>query len=353
MAAWRTVVEVDDVHLLTDALHSRLRAKRGDVGADVAVRLLGELLEVDVVAQLHVLGLDAQHLEAAVLVGHANVNLAVEAAEAAQRRVDGVGAVGRGDDNDVRARLEAVHQREQLRDDAALDLALGLLTLGRDGVDLVNEDDRGRVLLRLLEGLAQVGLGLASKLRHDLGPVDQEEEGARLVGDGARDEGLARARWAVHQNAARRLDADRLEKLRVAQRQLDQLADGCQLLAHAANVVVAHIVHLLLILALDRLALAVDHRVRRHDAVLGRVGLDDLELDSTHAAAHKEHVVLAHGAVGLEEVRLEEDVEEVAADTLDGVVDRQDVHALAILHVRALVDRDDVAEADLGARTEQ
>jgi hypothetical protein len=43
--------------------------------------------------QLHVLAVDAQHLEAARLVGDADVDLAVEAAEAAQRGVDRVGAV--------------------------------------------------------------------------------------------------------------------------------------------------------------------------------------------------------------------------------------------------------------------
>ena len=56
------VVQVDDVHLLADALHRALSAQRGDVRAHVAVGLLGELLEVDVVAELHVLRLDAQHL---------------------------------------------------------------------------------------------------------------------------------------------------------------------------------------------------------------------------------------------------------------------------------------------------
>merc|ERR1719267_405892 len=311
------------------------------------MRLLGELLEVDVVGELHVLRVDAQHLEAAVLVGHADVHLAVEAAEAPQRRVDRVWPVGRTDDHHVRARLEAVHQREQLRDDAPLDLALRLLALGGDGVNLIDEDDGGGVLLSLLESLAEVGLGLAGELGHDLGAVDEEEEGARLVGDGARDERLPRAGRAEHEDATRRLDADRLEELRVAQRQLDELADVLQLLAHAADVVVAHVVLALLVLALDGLALAVDDRVGRDDAVLVGVGLDDLELHSAHAAAAEEEVVLTHGAVGLHEVRLEEDVEEVARDALDRVVDGEDVDALAVLHVGALVHGDDVAEAHL------
>ena len=41
----------------------------------------------------------------------------------------------------------------------------------------------------------------------------------------------------------------------MAQRQLDELADLRHLLAHAADVVVADLVELLLVLALDRLAL--------------------------------------------------------------------------------------------------
>merc|ERR1719454_660907 len=111
----------------------------------------------------------------------------------------------------------------------------------------------------------------------------------------------------------------RLEELRVAERELDELADVAELLADAADVVVADVVHLLLVLALDRLALAVDHRVGRDDAVVLGVGLDHLELDRAHPAADEEEDVLAHRAVGLEEVRLEEDVEEVARHALDRV----------------------------------
>jgi hypothetical protein len=43
------------------------------------------------IVQLHVLGVDAQHLQAPCLIRHADVNLAVKAAEATQRGIDGVG----------------------------------------------------------------------------------------------------------------------------------------------------------------------------------------------------------------------------------------------------------------------
>ena len=61
---------------------------------------------------------------------------------------------------------------------------------------------------------------------------------------------------------------------------------------HPANVVVSDLVQLLLVLALDRLALAEDLGVRRHDAVLRGVSLHHLELDAAHAAAGQEGVAL-------------------------------------------------------------
>ena len=74
-------------------------------------------------------------------------------------------------------------------------------------------------------------------------------------------------------------------------------------LPHAADVVVPDLVEALLVLPVDRLALAEDLRVGGHDAVLRGVRLHDLELHAAHAAAGQKRVALAHGAVRLEEVR--------------------------------------------------
>jgi hypothetical protein len=89
------------------------------------------------------------------------------------------------------------------------------------------------------------------------------------------------------------------------------------------------------------------HRVRSNDAILIRISLDNLELNGTHATAHKEEVVLPHGSVGFHEVRLEENVKEVARNALNGVINGEDMDPLAVLDIGALVDGDDVAEAHL------
>ena len=168
---------------------------------------------------------------AAVAVGDRDGDLAVETPGPPQGRIERVGEVGRRDHDHVAAAIQPVHQREQLRDHALLHVADHLLAPWRDGVDLVEEDDARRLSRRLLENLAQVRLALAVELVDDLRSVDREEVRLRLVGDGAGDQGLAAAGRAVQQDPLGRVDAQPLEDLRVAQRQLDDLADAVQLRA--------------------------------------------------------------------------------------------------------------------------
>ena len=104
--------------------------------------LPGELGEVDILGERHAAGVDAEDLAPAALVRHADHDLAVEAAGPAQRLVDRLGPVGRGDDDQILARLEPVEQGQQLGDEALLGLAGHLAALRRDRIDLVDEDDR-------------------------------------------------------------------------------------------------------------------------------------------------------------------------------------------------------------------
>ena len=128
------------------------------------------------------------------LVGHADDDLAVEPAGAAQRLVERFGPVGGGDDDEVLPRFDPVHQRQQLRDQPFLGLAADLAALGRDRVDLVDEDDRRRRLGRFLEDVAQALFGFAIGRAHDFGPRDVEELRVALIGDRLGQPGLAGAR---------------------------------------------------------------------------------------------------------------------------------------------------------------
>ena len=128
-----------------------------------------------------------------------------------------------------RPSLDTVHQCQQLRHDTTLDFAIGLVSLGSDRVNLVDKDDGRAVFLGLFECFTQVGLGFTSHFRHDFGSVDEEKEGAGLVGDSTSHERFTGTGRAKHQDTARRLDSDGFEQLRVTKGELDKFADLHQL----------------------------------------------------------------------------------------------------------------------------
>jgi len=132
----------------------------------------------------------------------------------------------------------------------------------------------------------------------------------------------------------------------VSQRQLNNLADLGKLFAHTTNIVIANVIEALLVVALDRLALAKDDCVRGNNTKISWVHLHNLEFHSAHATTNKEEVVLTHGPIGLEKIGLKERLKEIASHSLDGVVYWQHVDALAILDIGARLHIDDIAKAN-------
>ena len=151
-------------------------------------------------------------------VGALDGDLPVEAAGAQQRRVEDVGPVGGGDEDDAALDVEAVHLDEQLVE-GLLALVVAAAETGAavtaDGVDLVDEDDGRRVGLGLLEQVADAAGADADEHLDEVRAGDREERHAGLAGDGAGEQRLAGAGRAVEQDALGDLGADGLELGRV------------------------------------------------------------------------------------------------------------------------------------------
>src|SRR5262249_910384 len=183
-------------------------------------------------------------------------DLHVEAAGAEDGRVDEILAIGGADDDDVFEALDTVDLGEELRDDGGLDVGGDAGAAGaEEGVHLVAEDDDGDVLgglfLGLEEDLADFALGLPDVLVEQLGALDVEEEALDLlaalfrdllgevVGDGLGDHGLAATGRAIEEHALGRGELVLLVVVGVEVGQLDGVLDGLDLLAEAADIVVA------------------------------------------------------------------------------------------------------------------
>ncbi len=182
-----------------------------------------------------------EYLQSSLLVGDLDLNLPIEPSGAPQRGVDRVRPVCGCDNDDLPSRLEAVHQGEQLADDPPLDFASHFLSLRSDRVDLVDEDYRRRLLLRLLENLSQPRLRFTVEFAHYLRPAYRYEVGVALSRDGLREEGLPRSRRTVEEDPLRRLDAQLLEDLRVSEGELDHLPDFLNLVLEATYVFVSYL----------------------------------------------------------------------------------------------------------------
>ena len=150
---------------------------------------------------------------------------AVEATGAQQRRIENVGPVGGGDQNDIGVGAEAVHLNQDLVE-RLLTFIVGTAQTGAaiatDGVDLVDEDDARAVALGLLKEVAHTAGAHAHKHLDKFGAGDAEEGHARLARDGLGHQRLAGAGRADQQHALGNASAQRGELLRLLKK-LDDL----------------------------------------------------------------------------------------------------------------------------------
>ncbi len=203
----------------------------GEIGTGEAGRATGDCTQVDVRGDRLALLVDLEDLQTALHVRTVDRDLPVEAARAQQRRVEDVGPVRGGDQDDAALHVEAVHLDEQL--------VQGLLALvvaaaeartavPADGVDLVDEDDRRGVGLGLLEQVTDTRGADADEHLDEVGTGDRVEGDTGLARDGTRQQGLSGAGRAVEEHTLGDLGADGLELRRLLEELLDlvEFLDG-------------------------------------------------------------------------------------------------------------------------------
>src|ERR1700691_4168750 len=224
----------------------RLVDQIGEIGAGEARRAARDDARIDVGGERHLAHMHLENLLAADHVGIGHDHLAIEPPGAQQRRIEHVGPVGGGDQDNAFIGLEAVHLDQQLVE-GLLALVVAAAEAGAavtaDGVDLVDEDDAGRVLLALLEHVAHARGADADEHLDEVGAGNGEERHVGLAGDGARQQRLAGAGRTAQQHALRNLAAEALEFLRVLE-VLDDLLELVLGLVDAGDVVEGDAAHL-------------------------------------------------------------------------------------------------------------
>lgn len=165
------ILHCDGFSLLLGSSQRRLIENIFEVCSREAGRRFGDDAEVNVGSQRLIARMYLENLLTALHVGHIDINLAVKAAGAGQGAVKNVGAVGGRHDDNAGIGLKPVHLDQQLVERLlALVVAavLAAAALLADGVDLVDENDTGRLFLGLLEQVAHLARAHADEHLHEL-----------------------------------------------------------------------------------------------------------------------------------------------------------------------------------------
>ena len=193
----------------------------------------------DALFQFYLPGVHAEDGLAAGQVGQFHGDAAVEAAGAQKRGIERIRAVGGREYDHALVGVEAIHLGQKLVERLfALVVAAdhAAVALFADGVDLVDEDDAGRFLRRLLEQIAHLGRAHAHEHLHKLRAGNGEERHVRLAGHGLGQQRLARAWRADQQRALGQFRADLGIALRVVE-EIDDLGQRLLGLVLAGDVV--------------------------------------------------------------------------------------------------------------------
>ncbi len=171
-------------------------------------------------------------------IGPVDHDLPVEPSGAQERGIQDVGPVRCGHQDHRRTLIEAVHLDQELVQrllSLVVTAAEARASMAADRVDLVDEDDRRRAGLRLLEEVAHACRAHPHEHLDEVRAADREEGHARLAGDGTGEQRLAGPRRAEQQHSSRDLRTHGLELGRVLEVLLDlfQLLDG---LVHTRDV---------------------------------------------------------------------------------------------------------------------
>ena len=217
---------VDQLGAGTGAQQRGLVEHVGQIGAGEARRAHGDHVQIDVRHERLAFGMHLEDGLAAFEVRRLHRHLTVEAAGAQQCRVEHVGAIGRGNDDQVGVAVEAIHLDEQLVQRLlalVVTTAHAGTTLASDGVDLVDEDDGRGVFLRLIEQVTDAGGAKADEHLDEVGARHRIERHTRLACDRTGEQRLTGSGRTVQQHAARDAGAQGLVLRRVLEEVLDLL----------------------------------------------------------------------------------------------------------------------------------
>src|SRR5919109_835937 len=150
--------------------------------------------DVHVGCQRYLAGMDLENALTPFDIGSRDYNAAIKSSRPEQRRIQHVGSISCGDENDTLIRFESIHFDQQLVQ-GLLALVMAAAKTGAamasHRVDFVDKNDARRVLFALNKQIAHARGADTHEHFNEVRTADAEERHTRLTGYGSRQQGFA------------------------------------------------------------------------------------------------------------------------------------------------------------------
>mmetsp|Transcript_26025 Transcript_26025/g.29787 ORF Transcript_26025/g.29787 Transcript_26025/m.29787 type:complete len:462 (-) Transcript_26025:596-1981(-) len=340
------IFNINDIHLFSDTLQGSFGTELGKIGSDETMSFLRDTGKFDIFCQFHVLGVNSQNFHSTGFIRNTDIDFTIETTESSQCSIDSVRSVGGSNANNLSSSLKTIHKSQQLGNNSLFDFTVGLVSLGSNGIDFINEDNSRGILLGFFEGLSQVRFGFTSHLTHNLGTIDQEKEGTSFVGNSSGDQSLSTTGRTVQQNSTRRFHSQSFEKSGMSQGQLDHFTNLSHLSSASSNIIISDIIQSIFVFSLDGFSFVEQHGVGSNNTVFSRFGLDNLKFNRSETTSDQEQIALTDRSVGILEIGDQVGAGQISSQAFDGVIDGQNVNSVTVGDISTRVNTDNISKSD-------
>ena len=209
--SFKEVLLIDVFTLVLDCIDGSLVDHVGKIGAHCSAGCQRDLFQIHGLVHADVLGVYFQDFDAALEIRSVHDDPPVKTAGTKQRLIQDFRPVGRANDQNSLGCFKAVHLGEQLVQ-GLFSLLVSAAVLGvaasADGVDLVDEDDAGCVLVGLFKEVTHTGCADTDVKLNKVRSCQGEKRHVRLSGYGLGKECFASAGRADQQGSLGELGAD-------------------------------------------------------------------------------------------------------------------------------------------------
>ena len=103
------------------------------------MRVFGDLLKVNILSQLHILGVDTENFHSTYLIWDTDIDFSIETTSSSKGWVNSIRPIGGSDDDNLASSLSTIHESQKLGNDSLFSLSVRFLSVWRNGIDFINK----------------------------------------------------------------------------------------------------------------------------------------------------------------------------------------------------------------------